>query len=70
MQNTGNSACWGIARVYVDELGFVVVGGRRLGAPCARNGISMVGRGLAPAAYAPSRRGGNVGRFVNRPYKL
>ena len=27
MQNTGNSSCWGIARVYVDELGFVFVGG-------------------------------------------
>ena len=27
MQNTGNSSRWGIVRVYVDELGFVFVGG-------------------------------------------
>lgn len=30
MQNTGNSSCWGIARVYVDELGFVFVGAGRV----------------------------------------
>ena len=31
--------------------------GRRVVAPYARNGISMVGRGLAPAVSAPSERG-------------
>ena len=38
MQNTGNSSRWGIVRVYVDELGFVFVGGD-VSAPPARKNI-------------------------------
>ena len=60
MQNTGNSSCWGIARVYVNELGFVFVGGddsalRNLFA--MQIGLSVGRGGLLPPFPPPLTRG-------------